>query len=306
MSLSRPSFLLDLLEPASQAIHWGFQELHTQTGLPWYLTIPLGATVIRTCWLPIQYLTQRARRPRETAMQLTSAWRNAYQETARIKFPQGREADAKKAEAWVVEQLKARRKAIQEHNKYLPSWVEPVLAVSFIPLWVLSMNCVRRMAGDERDIVSLIYGFFGRATSNIDTQLGHIEPGFDTESLFWIPSLVSGDPLYILPMAYGTLSTFSVWLRVKDALRRPSPAMADPKRERWALFSKTLSYGLLAMPAFFTFAIIRTDMATALVLYLITITGTQLVQRPLLARLLGTNKRMPPLRARMAKLKGEK
>ncbi|OCT52037.1 hypothetical protein CLCR_09052 [Cladophialophora carrionii] len=239
-------------------------------------------------------------------MQLTSAWRNAYQETARIKFPRGREADAKKAEAWVVEQLKARRTAIQRHNKYLPSWVEPVLAISFIPLWVLSMNCIRRMAGDERDIVSLIYNFFGRATGDIDAGLGQIEPGFDTESVFWIPSLVSGDPLYILPIAYGTLSTFSVWLRVREALRRPSPVSGDSKQERWARFSKTLSYGLLAMPAFFTFAIIRTDMATALVLYLITITGTQLVQRPLLARLLGTNKRMPPLRARMAKLKGEK
>jgi hypothetical protein len=203
----------------------------------------------------------------------------------------------------VIEQLKARRAAIQEHNKYLPVWVEPVLAISFVPLWVLSMNCIRRMAGDERDIVSLIYSFFGRATSDIDAELGRIEPGFDTESLFWIPSLVSGDPLYILPIAYGALSTFSVWLRVKGALKRPTSSATDSYLDRWARFTQTISYGLIAMPAFFTFAIIRTDMATALVLYLITITGTQLVQRPLLARLLGINKRLPPLRAKMARLK---
>src|ERR1700761_4371134 len=87
---SRPNQLLfELVEPLSQAIHWGFQEIHTQTGIPWYLTIPLGASVLRMTGIPIQIWTSRLRKPRETVTQLTSAWRKAYQETARIKYPLG-------------------------------------------------------------------------------------------------------------------------------------------------------------------------------------------------------------------------
>ncbi|EXJ71613.1 uncharacterized protein A1O5_05421 [Cladophialophora psammophila CBS 110553] len=256
---------------------------------------------------PTVLLTHRSRKRRETAMQLASAWRIAYQDTARIKFPSGREADAKKAESWVASQLKARRKAIQKHNSYLPIWVEPVLALSFIPVWVFSMDCIRRMAGDKRTVTSL---FFRADGSTIDPNIVPMEPGFQTETLWWIPNLASPDHLWILPITYGVLATFSVWTRVREAAKRETDTSSlNGDAERLKVFSanlsKTLSYILTAMPTVFTYLIIRSDLSTAVVLYLIGTTTTQLVQRPLLARVLGTAKRFPLLKAKQAKPKGQ-
>ncbi|KIW31382.1 uncharacterized protein PV07_03035 [Cladophialophora immunda] len=284
-----------------------FQEVHSLTSLPWYLSIPLTASLLRMTWIPVQLLTHRSRKRRETAMQLASAWRIAYQDTARIKFPSGREADAKKAESWVASQLKARKKAIQKHNSYLPVWVEPVLALSFIPVWVFSMDCIRRMAGDKRTVTSL---FFRSDGSTVDPNIVPMEPGFQTESLWWIPDLASPDHLWILPITYGALATFSVWTRVREAAKQQtdtgySNGDADRLRAFSAKFSKTLSYVLTAMPTVFTYLIIRSDLSTAVVLYLIGTTTTQLVQRPLLARVLGSTKRFPLLKAKQAKGKGQ-
>ncbi|KAH0843230.1 hypothetical protein FOPE_08289 [Fonsecaea pedrosoi] len=258
-------------------------------------------------WIPVQLLTHRSRKRRESATHLATAWRIAYQDTARIKYPAGREADAKRAEGWVASQLKARKKAIQKHIPYLPIWVEPVLALSFIPVWVFSMDCIRRMAGDKRTVTSM---FFRSDGGTVDPNIVPAEPGFQTESLWWISDLASPDQLWILPVTYGTLATLSVWLRVRDAAKqRPevSYSNSDDARLR-VLAAKTnraLSYVMTALPSVFTYLIIRSDLSTAVVLYLIGTTTTQLVQRPLLARVLGTTKLVPPLRAKQAKAKGQ-
>ncbi|KIX95264.1 uncharacterized protein Z520_09181 [Fonsecaea multimorphosa CBS 102226] len=288
-----------------------FQGVHTLTGLPWYLSIPLTASLLRMTWIPVQLLTHRTRKRRETAMQLASAWRIAYQDTARIKFPGGQETDAKRAERWVSSQLKARRKAIQKHISYLPVWTEPLLAISFIPVWVFSMDCIRRMAGDKRTVTSLF--FKSSDGSTIDPNIVPMEPGFQTESLWWIPDLAAPDHLWILPITYGALATVSVWLRVREAARLQPDDNHPPLRTgrdemlkaAAAKFNRGLSYVLTAMPTVFTYLIIRSDLSTAVVLYLIGTTTTQLVQRPLLARVLGTSKRFPLLKAKQAKTKGQ-
>ncbi|KAJ9602047.1 hypothetical protein H2200_013407 [Cladophialophora chaetospira] len=297
---SRPNQLFEFLEPVSQTIQWGFHELHTQTGLPWYLTIPLGASIIRMSWVPVLILTSHLRKSREHVTQLLSAWRKAYQETASIKFPRGTLADAKKAEAWVVEQLKKRRQAIRKHERYAGSWVDPALSISFIPIWILSMDCIRRMAGDTRTVTALLW-----EGSDTVSKPSIVEPGFATESLFWIPSLASADPLWILPLSYGALATYSAWTKVRNTIRQPKSAVPTPL-EATAGISKRLSYVMLGLPSIFTCIIIRGDMATALVLYLIGTTVTQLVQRPLLAGVLGTAKKTPTLHAKMARPKAGK
>lgn len=288
--------IAELIEPVSQTVTWGFQGLHAYTGLPWYLTIPLGASIVRLSWLPFQMFTTYKRKPREEMTHLLSAWRGVFQEMAIIKFPGGKESDAREAEAWVVSQLRDRQKAIRKHTHYLGAWVEPVLAVSFLPVWILCMDCIRHMAGDYRTVTSLFLGTPNTAMSNIAS----LEPGFDTESVLWVPSLVLGDPLWILPISYGALATFSVWLRVKNSIEtRKDLKLVDR-------FFKTLSYAMLALPSVFTGVIIYCDMSTALVLYLIGTTVTQLVQRPLLAQLFGTARRIPKMNAKVAVLRARK
>lgn len=225
-----------------------------------------------------------------------SAWRSVFQEMARIKYPGGKEKNAREAESWVVTHLRDRQKAMRKHTSYLGVWVEPVLAVSFLPLWILCMDCIRHMAGDYRTVTSLFLGEPNTAMSN----MASLEPGFDTESVLWIPSLVLGDPLWILPLSYGALATFSVWARVKNSIgTRGQMKLVD------RIF-RSFSYAMLALPSMFTAVIIYCDMSTALVLYLIGTTVTQLVQRPLLARFFGTARRIPKMELKQAAMNSQK
>ena len=301
---SRPNQLfVEIIEPITETVHAGFQTLHTQTGLPWYLTIPLGAVLLRMIWIPVQVWQLRGRKPRETLIQLTSAWRRVYQDTARIKFPSGSEADAKQSEAWVRGQLKAKRKDLKKHIKYTPPWVDIMLGISFIPLWISSADCLRRMSGDTRTIASLFAGPGAEASAMASDRIP-IEPGFAIESLFWIPSLTSADPQWILPMTFGMIATWAAWLRVRDAFK-PQPNSLDMLRLVRVRVSRILGLLMLGAPSYFTYIMIRSDLATAVVLYVIGTTITTAIQRPLVARLVGSAKRIQPLYAKMAKPKGQ-
>ena len=293
---SKPNRLLpEVIGTVSETFHWGLQELHTQTGLPWYLTIPLSASLLRMSWIPIQIWLSRSRKPRETVTQLTKAWRQVYRDMARIKYPFGKEEDAKKADAWVKAQLKIRLKKISQHQSYVRGWVEPVLAISFLPVWILGMDCVKKMAGDTRTITAILVGN--------TADVGVIEPGFDTESLSWIPTLAGADPTWILPLSFGALSTYSMWTRLRSTIREP---ISDTGNNVLARGWKTVSYFMLAVPCCFTVIFICGDLPSALALYLLSVTATQIVQRFSMTRLLGTNKRFTAFYAKQAKLKGPK
>ena len=307
-SIHTGQLILDLIEPLSQTFHWGFQELHTRTGLPWYLTIPLGASLLRMSWMPFQIWMAQSRKPRETVTNLTTAWRAAYRDTARIKFPGGKEEDARNAEAWVISQLRGRKKQIQKHQKYVGTWVEVVLATSFLPVWILGMDCIRTMAGDTRSLTKVLYQMIRTDHGDVLPTVGALEPGFAAESLYWIPSLVSPDPLWVLPITFGVLSTYSIWTRVKHVIADPvvgleSGSKEDRAKRASTRFFKKFSYMVLGLPSLFTVLIIRGDMATAVVLYLLTTTTTQLVQRSVIARVTGTHKHFSKFNARPARAK---
>ena len=252
-------------------------------------------------WVPFQMWLSRSRKPRETVKHLTSAWTKAYRETARIKFPLGREEDAKKADAWVASQLKVRKKAIRAHQSYVGAWVEPVLAISFLPVWILSMDSIRRMSGDTRTVASFI---LNAETNPAAANLAGIEPGFATESLYWIPTLSAADPSWILPISYGVLATYSAWGRVKGALKSPvRTSKSSLKLEVVSRVQNKLALAMLGLPWLFTAVLIRSEASTAVVLYLLGTTATMSVQKAVLARLLGISERMPTLHAKQAQPK---
>lgn len=300
---SRPNHLL---AEALQLSHAAFQEIHTLSGLPWCLSIPLTAALFRLTWVPIQVLLNPSRQRRRTAEYLLTGWRKAYQETARIKFSRGREQDAKQAEAWVSNQLRERLKAIRKHNNYLSPWAEWGLQISFLPIWILNVDVIRRMTGDERTLTSV---FFRTDQGTVDTSIVPVEQGLHHESLWWIPDLMSPDQLWVLPLTFGALSFASAWVAVGRGLsqqqRRVTTMQPGSQRRISESFFLNLSHFVLAAPPVFTFLIIRGDVATAVVLYLIGSVGTQLLQRSLVSFLLGSSKGLAPLRPKLARPKGQ-
>jgi membrane protein insertase Oxa1/YidC/SpoIIIJ len=299
-----------LFEPLSQTIHWGFQELHTQTGLPWYLTIPLGAAILRMTFVPLHIWAAQIGKPREAKSQIMAAWRKVYQDTAVIKYYRGTESDAKKANKYLLEQIAARGKEIDRHRSSLSRWsrwVDPCLAISFLPIWIAGMDSMRVMSGDTRTVMSLIFNFFGEDTAATTLSVGTVEPGFVTETLSWIPSLASADPEWILPLAFATVATHSIRTRLRGELSRPTASVLTPGNTPGlrivSSFFRGIAYTMLFLPTLFAVIMIHNGWAAALVLFVLGNSVTQHVQRSAINRLVGTHRKYLRLYARSAQAK---
>lgn len=296
---SRPSYLV---AEALQLSHSAFQEVHTLSGLPWCWSIPLTAALFRLSWLPLQVLAHPSRKRRANVNYLLQSWRNAYQRTARIKFPGGKEGDARKAEQWVSARLRARLQAIQKHQPYtLGTWRDWLLQFAFLPVWICNADVIRRMTGDERTLTSLLF----RNNSQMDPTVVPAEPALVTESLWWIPDLISPDQFWILPISFGALMFMNARITVgKDIMesQRKVTEMAPGYARTRAAFFVNLSQFMLAAPFLFSWILIRNEVATAVLLYLIGSASMQLVQRALWTSLFG-GKTITPLESRLPRPK---
>jgi inner membrane protein COX18 len=295
-----------VIEEALQLSHAAFQGVHTLTGLPWYLSIPLTASLFRFAWMPLQILTSRDIKRAQVQAPLLVGWRKAYQGMAQLKFPGGTEANAKQAEAWVQSQLAARRQEIRKHNPHMSPWTRFGLQLSFLPIWILNADVIRRMSGDERTMLSL---FFKTSHDKVDTSIVPLEPQFLSEGFLWIPNLVSPDDLWILPMTFGALSVASAWMYAGQGIKKQQARLTamppGPMKTREAFFLQ-LSQFVVAASFVFPVFLIRSETASAVVLYLIGSVATQLVQRPLVNWLVGGTKGIEPLEPRVPRQKGKR
>lgn len=300
---SRPNYII---AEALQLSHSVFQEIHTLSGLPWCLSIPLTASLFRLAWIPVQILSTISLKRRQIEGPLLKGWRKAYQDIAVVKFRDQTQQSAEKAEAWVSKQLQARRKAIRQHSNYLSPLSVFGLQLSFLPVWILNADVIRRMTGDDRTLLSL---FINTDHNRVDTTIVPAEPGLQAESLWWIDSLVSPDHLWILPLTFGALSIASAWLGAGRGMAKQQVRISTMEpgvaRQR-EVFFLSVSQFIVAASFLFPIFIIRSETATAVVLYLIGSVGTQLVQRPLVSYLLGDPKKsaIEPLERKAPKPKG--
>lgn len=299
---SRPNYIIP---EALELSHSVFQEIHTLTGLPWGISIPLTAALFRIAWIPLQIVANRNIQQVQSQAPLLVGWRKAYQGIARLKFPEGTESSAKNAESWVQTQLLSRQKEIRKHDTYIHPWVRLSLQLSFVPVWILNADVIRRMAGDERTLLSL---FFKSEHGKLDTGLVPAEPALQSESFYWIANLASPDELWILPLTFGALSVASAWMVAGKNMKKQQSkitGMLPGRRRSVEVFYLQLSQFVVAASFVIPFILIKSETASAVTLYLIGSVATQLVQRPLINLLLGGTQGIEPLEPRAAKLKGQ-
>ncbi|KAK5212597.1 hypothetical protein LTR99_003196 [Exophiala xenobiotica] len=294
-----------LLAEALQLSETAFQQVHALSGLSWGLSIPLTAVLFRLAWLPILYVTNKASKEEQKLAGILKGWRQAYQAQAVMKHPAGTDVAAKKAEAYVQTQLAAKLKDMRKHTKYLGRWSRGALSMSFLPIWFVNADVIRRMSGDDRTILSA----FMKTGQEVDTSTVAIEPGLQNESFLWLPSLVEFDQTWVLPLAFAALSGVSVWQIVGKDMKRLQSKVTGMERgeaKTRELMFLQLSQLVAASAFVFPLLIIRGELASAVVLYLIGSVGTQTIQRPLVKYALGIKPPADKLEARIPKLKGEK
>lgn len=292
-----------LLAEAIQLSHDTFQAIHTYSGLSWGLSIPLTAALVRLSWVPFQILVYRNQHRQQMYSPLIVGWRKALQLQAIIKFPQGDQTAAAKAEQWVRTQLKEKDRLYKSKYGVRPRWQDILLQLSFLPVWIVNADVIRRMSGNEKAIL----GTFKTGTEGLDsTNLIATEINFSQEGLLWFPDLTLADPLWILPVAFGLLQFANVWEaggKNLDYMRKQLVWTQNTNLRIVRKFMISLTEVMLASCLVFPWMLIQSQASAAIALYLVGSATTQLIQRPIVKHLMGVKRGIEEAKPRYPQMK---
>ncbi|KAI0099321.1 hypothetical protein GGR51DRAFT_564968 [Nemania sp. FL0031] len=227
-------------------------ELHTVTGLPWFLTIPLVAFTVGTVSrLPFTLYTQRILRRRTTFTPLLQAWNaRIQQEVVRDRVPvSGRMSETKARQDKILRRI-YRKLGLQEWRLYS--------SILSFPVWLIAIDGVRRLCGGPRGLIgSLVAGWGGNEGTTTTTTMptstaapegsiadltpdpavlsaavetsATVDPSLTIEGCLWFTDLSASDPYHVLPLALSCTLLWNLmpssraefWDRIRTAFGRP-------------------------------------------------------------------------------------
>lgn len=175
-----------------------FQTVHS-VGLPWVLSIPATALIVRmVVGLPQQKFVMVHQRRKVAIAPVLQAWDRIYRREIMDKYYR----EGIQIRPHVVSALTPAHVAITRYQMYkswkIKTWA-PYTAVFLLPVWLSMIEALRRMSGFP--------SIFGAE----NTTSAPLEPSLATEDALWFPDLLVADP-YILPfMLSATLFTNVTW-----------------------------------------------------------------------------------------------
>lgn len=235
---------------------------------------------------------------------LLQAWRSEFIRQAKIKEKKGEIPYGPKAvESWVEKQVVKKRELLQLKYGYR-SWVG-FLPLAAAPAWIINVDVLRRMVGMKQSMIS----FFMNETGDIDPSFIPPDPSLAGESFLWIPHLTMADPLSVLPISLWALIFSQVYLRFKDVpsmsqrqIQNLSTLRARLQASLSTRFKEiSLLFGVLLGPW-----LIAIELPSALILYWIATSGTLVLERLLVNRIMGVGKTLKPMMPLTARLKRAK
>lgn len=237
----RPQYLETILPCANAALEF----IHTSSGLPWALSLPLSALLLRiTIVLPLSiYSRRRIQIAAANVNPVLQAWRHHFQRSA-MKHNRG--ASPGFIEKRVEEQLKVKRKELssrwgtQRWKLFMPSMIQPLV-------WLPLVETIRRMCGTKVGLLGIIGNsldkFFANPSEALETKLESydpsaglgaiidVEPSFAIEGILWFPNLLLPDPLMVpvLPMLVSGTMLLNV-LTPRSTRKPPTAVLRFVKR----------------------------------------------------------------------------
>lgn len=210
----RHQFLDPLLNNTQSAL----ETLHTVTGTPWVLTLPLAALVIRaTIILPLTITQRRVLQTQASLSPVLHGWLSIYKkEVAQQVGKAGPQAYVRALSA------KQRMKQDEIYKRWgVQRWKLWIGPLSQIPIWLIMVESVRRMCGTNEGLLKLgaksvgsvkAWLGFGGATGvdpgdagKVIAEGAHIVPEFATEGALWFQNLLVADPNLILPFVLSSV-----------------------------------------------------------------------------------------------------
>jgi mitochondrial inner membrane protein COX18 len=292
----------DLIDQALQFSHGVFENVHAFTGLPWALSIPLVAILFRLAYSPVQYILNRDQRDAAIHVPLMVAWRDSLRKQAKLKFRPSNPRNLRLAEQWTEQQLKLKRNDAGTFSK--PRTIKHILlSLGFLPIWIVNMDTIRRMAGVETTLLATLRG----TGEKLDNSIVLPEPSLAVEGMLWFPDLTMADPTMILPISFGIASLANWWSatgkrdRERGQVIKNAESLTDQKKAaiRGQLFSSVIfCLSLCAGPI-----LIANEVPSGVCLYLTASAMTMLVQRPVMKRMMGLKEQIKMARPLLPRMK---
>ncbi|PYH99234.1 mitochondrial export translocase Oxa2 [Aspergillus ellipticus CBS 707.79] len=290
---TRPSpFLNEALELSSSFIHG----VHSISGLPWALSIPLTALIVRTSVaLPLQvYSKIQARRERD-AQPLLSAWAKQHRDQIfkdkHGRLPVGSDNLSPGERMMAMKAVNKTQKAVHRQLGISRFW--KMANFLQIPIWISVMESLRAMSGNNRGLVPWLLSCLEPTVEGESPLRLAIEPSLATEGALWFPDLLAGDPTGILPLAM----TASILLNIRAGWKAPpmKDLAALPKIEMYKKLSvRGLRLFIQVLALNIGLSSYVAEMPAALMIYWTTSTNIATLQTLLLDRVMFPTKPLKP------------
>ena len=201
-----------ILDSCCTQVHDALTSLHATTGLPWLLTLPLVAVLVRsTIFVPFAIWSQVNLRRATSVKPLIFAWERIIVNRVMKEHSQlGPDACKKLADA------SKKEKRLELYQTFgIRRWLAftPLLQ---LPVFLLTIETIRRMCDGRGGLLSFIAEKLG--DSSEDTVSIPLETAMATEGGLWFPDLLVPDPLLILPatlslLLYANVSDYGNFLK---------------------------------------------------------------------------------------------
>ena len=212
-----PSLVLSQsIDSALHTTHTFLSALHTTTALPWAVTLPLAALLVRlSITLPLMLYTRRVQQ-RQVALQPVLQGQQAS-----IRRRVLREAGALgPAECERRAQAAVRRARRGLYGRWECGWWKNWLPLGQLPVFLVVIETLRRMCGAHAGLLGLLAlapaaagdgGAGGAVEMEPEAALAApaapgaavvpVEQALAAEGALWFPDLLVPDPLLVLPFA---------------------------------------------------------------------------------------------------------
>jgi inner membrane protein COX18 len=208
------------------------QGLHTTTHLPWALTLPLTALLVRlTAILPVTIYTRRSQQRQLDLQPILHAWR--LQIRAKIMKEKGYLGPG-----YVEKQEKKalRMKRIELYKRWGCGFWKNYLSLLQLPIWLLVIESIRTLCGATKGILGLIWSGTGAAITETNSNSGvnvalegtgdttmqaismpaiAADPTMAVEGALWFPDLTLADPMLILPFMLSASMLLNIFSTTK-------------------------------------------------------------------------------------------
>ncbi|CZR69367.1 related to COX18 Protein required for activity of mitochondrial cytochrome oxidase [Phialocephala subalpina] len=205
----KPQFLAE----AITASHSALQAVHSLSGLPWALSLPLFALVLRTTLvLPISIFQRRAAQKQVQLQPLIQSWNHVLRKETMAEYGNLGPSVVEKALMG-----KMRKKRSEVYGRWGCGMWRNWVGLLQMPIFLSVMEAIRKMTGSREGIL----GMFTSSADNLVEGSGGgddlasamgevlripVETSLATEGMLWFPDLLVADPQLVLPFVLsGTI-----------------------------------------------------------------------------------------------------